>query len=89
MKNLYYQDKKLVFYPGIPYLVDRTMLSSKRFDHNAKQLYGTQGWTIKNEDGSYKSAAYPIKDKKNLLKRRKIFDLSTSPGTVKNCKHQT
>ncbi|MBI3633551.1 MAG: hypothetical protein HY226_04635 [Candidatus Vogelbacteria bacterium] len=88
MRQLYYRNKNQVFYPGIPYLVDRVMIGSRNFDHQAKQLYGTQGWYVKNGDEQIDSGRFPIINPRGLSMRRKKFDLTYSRKTVLRCRHR-
>lgn len=88
MRALFYRNKEQVFYPGIPYLADRLMVGRRSFDHKAKQLYGTQRWVRRFDDGTSESGLFPIKDKKNLGLRRKKFGLvSPAPNQAKSCVH--
>lgn len=87
MRQLFYKDRNQVFYPGIPYLVDRTMLASKRYDHDAKQLYGTQGWYAKKSGGDISSERFPVINPKGLVERRANFGLATRRKTAPDCEH--
>lgn len=78
MKYLYQRDKSQVFYPGIPFLVDRIMVGSKLpFDPEKLpfQLYGTQGFSQTLPNGSVRSTPFPIINKEKLAQRRERFDL--------------
>jgi len=88
MKRLYYREKTLVFYPGIPYLVDRIMVGKKHYDHNAKQLYGTQGWVNVSNKKLVSSGSYPIFNPSHLAERRKKFCLTYNKETAMKCTHK-
>ncbi|HEY5806140.1 MAG TPA: hypothetical protein VIS56_02010, partial [Candidatus Saccharimonadales bacterium] len=79
MKYLYHKDKSQVFYPGIPYLVDRLMVWKGEWQVAAKQLYGTQGY-IDNEGVKRK---FPVIDIAHLKDRRRKFELSS----LGKCRH--
>lgn len=87
MKLLFYRRRDQVFYPGIPYLVDRMMVYKDLLNHNTKQLYGTQRWARTLSDGSIESGMFPIIDSKNLTKRRNKFDLAGPGNHLPACSH--
>lgn len=87
MQQLYYRDRSQVFYPGIPYLVDRVMLNSKQFDHKATQRFGTQAWHTVIDDGRTDSGVFPIIDTVGLSERRKKYGLATKPKLSGSCRH--
>ncbi len=85
MRRLYYKDKSQVFYPGIPYLVDRIMVGSVQPidpENLPHQLYGTQGLSVTLGDGTIKAQPFPILNLKSLGKRRKNFDLAPKSPCV-------
>lgn len=85
MRRLYYKDKNTVFYPGIPFLVDRIMISKQSTidpDNLPLQLYGTQGIVMRSKDRTI-SKQFPIIDSQNLIKRRNKFGL----GVQSSCTH--
>lgn len=83
MKKLYRTDKAQVFYPGIPYLEDRVMISSAKTIEQAKQLYGTQEYL---DQDSGKLKVFPIINPGELSERRKKFELYPDPEKME-CKH--
>lgn len=87
MQYIYRKNREQVFYPGIPYLVDRRMVFTNTFDHKKKQLYGTQRWASTASDGSRTQGAFPIIDGKNLAARRHKFGLA-GPGDKIKCIHR-
>ncbi len=87
MRRLYYENREDVFYPGIPYLVDRIMVAVEQPidpEHLPYQLYGTQGFSFVAENGDNITMPFPIKDSKRLRERRKKFGLRP----VASCIHQ-
>lgn len=87
MKRLFYRNKNEVFYPGLPFLIDRIMAGSQQpLDPERRlpyQLYGTQGLSFTLPDGTKKSVPFPIIDKARLSERRRKFDLEPKSS----CKH--
>lgn len=87
MRNLYYADKSNVYYPGIPFLADRLMVGGTGpIDPQdlPKQLYGTQGLAMRQEDGSLVSKPFPVINQSKLTERRRRFGLA--PKTI--CEHR-
>lgn len=71
MRYILYRDKKDVFYPGIPYLVDRLMLERAQWKPEGKQLYGTQFFV----DDTGNQVYYPIINEKELCERLAKYGL--------------
>ena len=80
MRYLFYKDKTQVFYPGIPYLVDRLAVSKNNWGEKSKQMYGTQGYVDSN--GAH--CRYPISQPSKLTERRLRYGLKT---TEEECEH--
>lgn len=67
LKEIYKHDKKEIKPVNIAYLTDRILVHEKK-----SQIFGTQ-FIRKSGEGRFKS--FPIKDKKNVNKRRKSYGL--------------
>jgi hypothetical protein len=80
MQYLFYKDKTQVFYPGIPYLVDRLAMSRNNWEEGSKQTYGTQGYV----DNNGIRRRYPISQPSKLTERRLRYSLNT---TEEECEH--
>jgi hypothetical protein len=79
MRYLFYRDKNQVFYPGIPYLLDRLAVSRNNWGVTSKQMYGTQGYV----DSKGVKHRFPISQPNKLAERRLRFGL----GGVEECEH--
>jgi hypothetical protein len=86
MRQLFYRDKSQVFYPGIPFLVDRLMISRHEpLDPDALpyQHYGTQGFAVPAKSG-VNIKPFPVRDPNNLAARRRRFNLELNSS----CQHR-
>ncbi len=84
MRYLFYRQKKDVFYPGIPYLVDRLRIVNNNFSHQTMQYYGTQLWRSVDNVSKETVGAFPISNSSGLAERLTKFDLELNK---RNCRH--